>query len=68
MELALKTLLALFLLLWLGIGAWTLVKSEQLFNNPEDPSETPGSRSLNLTQVASVWLGIFGIGVYFLLR
>ena len=59
--------LALFLIFWLGVAVWLLVKYEQLFgHHPDDPAESPGARSLNLTQVWSFWFGMFAIAVYFL--
>jgi hypothetical protein len=64
-----KIALALFIIFWLGFGAWMLVKFERLFGfHPDDPAETPGARSLNLTQVWSCWFGFLVIAGYFLFR
>jgi hypothetical protein len=62
-----KIVLFLFIVFWLGFAVWLLVKFEKLFGfHPDDPAETPGARSLNLTQVWSCWFGILAIAVYFL--
>ncbi len=64
-----KIALALFIICWLGFGAWMFVKYEGLFGyHPDDPTETPGARSLNLTQVWSCWFGILAIMGYFLFK
>jgi hypothetical protein len=65
----LKLSLAVFLISWLALAAWLIVKYENLFgHHPDDPSESEGARALNLTQVWSVWFGVFAMAVYFLLR
>lgn len=62
-----KLLLLAFLLFWMGFGVWLLIKFEGLFGgHPDDPSETPGARSLNLTQVWSCWFGMLAVTLYFL--
>ena len=62
-----KIILALFLLFWLGFGVWLLIRFERLFGyHPDDPSETSGARTLNLTQVWSVWFGILAVTGYYL--
>lgn len=64
-----KIALALFIIFWLGLGAWMLVKYEGLFGyHADDPAETTGGRSLNLTQVWSCWFGILAIMGYFLFK
>jgi len=64
-----KIALALFLVFWLGFAMWLLVKYERLFGyHPDDPAETPGARTLNLTQVWSCRFGVFAIAGYFLFR
>ncbi len=64
-----KIFLFLFLIFWLGFGAWLLIRFEKLFGyHPDDPAETPGARSLNQTQVWSCWFGIFAVAGYFLFR
>jgi cation transporter-like permease len=69
MILLLKIALTLFMLFWLGVAVWLLVRCERLFGcHPDDPAETPGARTLNLTQVWSCWLGVFAIAGYFLFR
>ncbi len=46
-----------------------LVKYEGLFGyHPDDPAETAGGRSLNLTQIWSCWFGILVIMGYFLFK
>ncbi|MFK7851020.1 MAG: hypothetical protein AB8D78_08590 [Akkermansiaceae bacterium] len=59
--------LLLFIIAWLGLGLWLVIKYEFLFGfHPDDPAETPGGRSLNLTQVWSCWFGILAVAGYFL--
>lgn len=63
-----KILQALFLIFWLGFGAWLLIRFEKLFGfHRDDPAETAGARSLNQTQIWSCWFGMFAITVYLLL-
>lgn len=62
-----KISLVLFLVFWLGFGAWLLLRFEKLFGyNPDDPAETPGARSLNQTQIWSCWFGMLLVVGYFL--
>ncbi|MEP2775667.1 MAG: hypothetical protein ABJQ29_04310 [Luteolibacter sp.] len=62
-----KLLLIAFMVFWLGFGAWLLIRFEGLFgSHPDDPAETPGARSLNLTQVWSCWFGMLAVTGYFL--
>ncbi|WP_411826725.1 hypothetical protein [Luteolibacter sp. AS25] len=59
--------LVLFLIFWMGVAVWLVVKYENIFGlHPDDPSETDGARTLNMTQVWSCWFGFFAIAVYFL--
>ncbi len=68
MTILVNTGLILFLLFWLGVAGWLVVKYEDIFGfHADDPSETPGARTLNMTQVWSVWFGFFAIALYFLL-
>lgn len=67
MIILIKIGLALFIIFWLGVAVWLLVKYENIFGlHPDDPAETPGARSLNLTQVWSCWFGILAMAGYFL--
>jgi hypothetical protein len=67
MIILLNIALVLFLLGWLVVAGWLLVKYEKIFGlHPDDLSETPGARTLNMTQVWSVWFGFFAIALYFL--
>ncbi|MFN4804827.1 MAG: hypothetical protein ACK56K_07875 [Akkermansiaceae bacterium] len=67
--LLIKIALALFIIVWLLLGAWMFIKYERLFGyHPDDPAETPGARTLNLTQIWSCWFGILVIMGYFLFR
>ena len=62
-----KIFLALFLIGWSGLGLYLLVRFGDLFGlHPDDPSESSGARALNLTQVGSVWVGVFAVAFYFL--
>ena len=67
MIILIKLAILLFIIVWLGVAAWLLVKYENLFGlHKDDPTETVGARSLNLTQIWSCWFGIFAIAGYFL--
>ena len=67
MIILIKFLLTIFILFWLGFAVLLLVKYERLFGaHPDDPAETPGARTLNLTQVWSCWFGVLAIAGYFL--
>jgi hypothetical protein len=69
MIILIKLVLALFLIVWSGVGLWMLVKYDSLFGfHPDDPAESSGARALNVTQVASVWFGFFAVAFYFLIR
>lgn len=69
MIILIKLILALFLIVWSGVGLWLMVKYENLFGwHPDDPSESSGARALNMTQVWSVWFGFFAVALYFLIR
>ncbi len=63
--------LALFLSLtaWCGLGLWLVLGYGRLFGlHPDDPAETSGARALNVTQVSIIWVGVFKILLYFLIR
>ena len=65
----LKIALALFLIGWSGLGLWIMLKYGQLFGpHRDDPAESSGARALNVTQVASVWFGVWAVTFYFLFR
>ena len=65
----LKSGILIFLLGWSWLGLWLLLKYDQLFGlHPDDPAESPGARALNVTQVFAVWVGVFAMAVYFLIR
>lgn len=69
MMILLKLGLLLFLAGWSWLGIWMLLKYDRLFGlHPDDPAESSGARALNVTQVSSVWIGVFGIAFYFLIR
>lgn len=63
----LKTFIFLFLAGWCWLGLWMVLSYQRLFGyHPDDPAESPGARSFNVTQVAIVWVGVFAMAVYFL--
>ena len=69
MIILIKLFLAVFLIAWSGLGLWMLVKYDSLFGyHPDDPAESSGARALNITQVGSVWFGVFAVSLYFLIR
>ncbi|OYV05425.1 MAG: hypothetical protein CFE26_11675 [Verrucomicrobiales bacterium VVV1] len=58
----------LFILFWLGLGGMMLVKWNSLFGaNPDDPSESPGSRTLSIAHIGAVWIGGLALAIYFLI-
>ncbi|MCF7667377.1 MAG: hypothetical protein K9M60_01180 [Akkermansiaceae bacterium] len=62
-----KTLLVLFLIAWLGFGAWLIFKYATLFGpHPDDPAESAGARSFGVAHVIAVWTGFFVLAFYFL--
>lgn len=67
MIILLKSFIVLFLAAWSCFGLWMVWRYERLFGfHPDDPAESSGARSLNVTQVSIVWVGVFGLAVYFL--
>lgn len=69
MMLLLKSFIFLFLVGWCGLGLWMMLRYDQLFGlHPDDPAESSGARSLNVTQVSIVWVGVFAMALYFLFR
>ena len=69
MMILLKIGIFLFLAGWSWLGLWMLLKYDQLFGlHPDDPAESSGARALNVTQVTVVWVGVFAMAFYFLIR
>ncbi len=69
MMILLKFGILVFLAAWCGLGLWMVLKYDRVFGlHPDDPAESSGARSLNVTQVSIVWLGVFKIALYFLIR
>lgn len=69
MTILLKIFLGLALIGWSGLGVWMLVQHSLLFGaHLDDPAESDGARSLNLTQVWSCWIGVFVLIIYFLFQ
>lgn len=69
MIILLKMSILFFLAGWSWLGIWMLLKYDRFFGlHPDDPSESSGARALNVTQVAAVWVGVFGMAVHFLIR
>jgi hypothetical protein len=66
---AVKILIVLFILGWSALGTGVIWNFQKLFGpSPDDPSETPGARSFNLPTLLGVWVGGYGLALYFLLR
>ncbi len=60
--------ICLFILIWLGLGGMMLVKWNSFFGaNPDDPSESPGSRTLSIAHIGAVWVGGLALAIYFLI-
>jgi len=67
MIILLKSFIVLFLAAWSWFGLWMVLSYDRLFGfHPDDPAESSGARSLNVTQVSIVWVGVFGMALYFL--
>lgn len=67
MAIFIKILIALSLLAWIALGIWMVIRSVLLFGpDRENPSESPGARSLGGVHIISIWVGFFALGVYFL--
>jgi hypothetical protein len=65
----LKLALFIGLAAWCGLGMWLMFSYGRLFGlHPDDPAESSGARALNVTQVSIVWVGVFKILLYFLIR
>ncbi len=64
-----KTLIVFFLLFWIALGGWLVLKYGALFGpNPEHAGETPGARSFGIAHIVAVWVGGFALAVWFLFR
>jgi len=64
-----KAIVAIFLIVWIWGGIHLIMNFKKIFGpHPDDPSETPGARSLGQTQIWSVWIGIIIVGFYFLFK
>jgi hypothetical protein len=60
--------ICLFILVWLGLGGMMLVKWNSFFGaNPDDPAESPGSRTLSIAHIGAVWVGGLALAIYFLI-
>ncbi|MFT4176857.1 MAG: hypothetical protein QM627_09395 [Luteolibacter sp.] len=67
MVIVLKIFLVLFIIGWSALGLYLLIHFDRFFGrHRDDPSETAGASSLNITHIASVWFGFFALAVYFL--
>lgn len=65
----LKTVLAVFLFVWVFAGVWFALKFGSLFSSEDATNaDTAGSRSLSMAHFASMWFGVFALTVYFLFR
>ena len=69
MIILLKSFIVLFLAAWSWFGLWMVLSYDRFFGfHPDDPAESSGARSLNVTQVSIVWVGVFGMALYFLIN
>lgn len=67
MTILIKLLIVVFLLFWLALGVWLVVRYGALFGpNPDHRSETPGARSFGIAHIVAVWVGAFALGMWFL--
>jgi hypothetical protein len=67
MEVLKTLLLVAFLIGWVVLGLWLIIRSGALFGLCDDHrSESPGARSFGIAHIVAVWIGGFALGVYFL--
>ena len=67
MELLSNLTITAFLLGWIVLGVWLIVRSGALFGLCDDHrSESPGARSYGVAHIVAMWIGGFVLGVYFL--
>ena len=66
---ALQILLIAMLIIWLWLGYFLVTRYHKLFGpHPDDPAESPGARSFGIAHIVSVWIGIFALIIYFLIK
>ena len=67
MEVLKNLLFVAFLIGWVALGLWLIIRSGALFGLCDDHrSESPGARSFGVAHIVAVWIGGFALGVYFL--
>ena len=67
MEVLKNLLFVAFLIGWVVLGLWLIIRSGALFGLCDDHrSESPGARSFGVAHIVAVWIGGFALGVYFL--
>lgn len=67
MTILIKLLIVVFLLFWLALGVWLVVRYGALFGpNADHRSETPGARSFGIAHLVAVWVGGFALAMWFL--
>jgi len=63
-----KSILFILLLFWIFGGFYLIKNFNKIFGpHRDDPSESPGARSLGQTQIWSVWLGMIIAAIIFLM-
>jgi len=66
---AIKIVLGILLILWVYVAYYLISRFKKLFGaHPDDPSETPGARSFGLAHIVTIWIGIFGVLIWFLVK
>jgi hypothetical protein len=69
MEVLKNLLFVAFLIGWVVLGLWLIIRSGALFGLCDDHrSESPGARSFGVAHIVAVWIGGFALGVYFLVN
>jgi len=69
MEVLKNLLFVAFLIGWIVLGLWLIIRSGALFGLCDDHrSESPGARSFGVAHIVAVWIGGFALGVYFLVN
>ena len=64
---AITILLSVGLLFWCWVGYFLVSRFHKLFGpHPDDPAETPGSRSFGLAHIGAIYISTFAMLIYFI--
>jgi len=66
---AITVVLIIALIIWNYVGYYLVSRFQKLFGaHPDDPSETPGARSFGLAHIVSIYIGIYALLIYFIIK